>query len=118
MANDLGQRIRGRAPAVTGSNRASRLVAGFRHLGADSCVLFTNLEGKLGPNSAGDLYTDSALFLGLRFMSRVIVCAHEVQRNVRLVAYHPAIVAGLNIEDVARLHLDHPAIVHCGSRSP
>src|SRR6266404_3436364 len=48
---------------------------------------------------------------------RVLLGAHQVQRDVRLIADHPAVVSGRDVEDVASFHLDHAAIVHGGDRS-
>ena len=39
----LGQRIRGRAAAGAGSNRAFHTLGGFCRLGADSCAFFAHL---------------------------------------------------------------------------
>src|SRR5439155_24029755 len=47
---------------------------------------------------------------GLR--SRVALAAEDVQRDVRLVADHPAVVAGRYVEEVPRPHHDLAAVVH------
>src|SRR5579863_2972184 len=46
------------------------------------------------------------------FALRVLTRAHEMKRNVGLVAHHPAIVPGCDIEEISRFHFDDPAIVH------
>src|SRR5215469_7732907 len=41
-----------------------------------------------------------------------------MQGDVWLVADHPAVVSGSNVEDVPRAHLRDGTIVHCSCRAP
>src|SRR6185437_7032210 len=49
------------------------------------------------------------------FMLRVIACTGKVERHVRLAAHDPGIVAGGNIEHLARVQLDNFSIGHSRS---
>jgi hypothetical protein len=46
----------------------------------------------------------------------VVARTEEMQGDVGLVADHPAVVSGCNVEDVPRAHLSDGAIVHCSCR--
>src|SRR5579862_3056297 len=37
---------------------------------------------------------------------------HQVQRDIRFIAHNPTVVAGRDVENVARFHLDHAPIIH------
>src|ERR1017187_1303367 len=52
-----------------------------------------------------------------RLSVSVLVGAQEVQGDVRLVASHPTIVAGRDVKQVPRPHLDDAAGVHGGHSS-
>src|SRR5262249_19052287 len=43
----------------------------------------------------------------------VVVCAEKMQGNIGLVADHPAVVSGRDVEDISLAHLGDGAIVHC-----
>ena len=45
---------------------------------------------------------------------RVVSRSHEMQRDIRFIADHPAVVAGRDIEEVAGLHFNNPAVIHGG----
>jgi hypothetical protein len=47
-------------------------------------------------------------------MFGVFPSAREMQGDVRLIAYHPTIVSGRDVENISRLHLDNAAVVHGG----
>src|SRR5215217_8719795 len=49
--------------------------------------------------------------------SRVILAAHDVERYVRLVADHPAVMSRRHVEEVARLHDALLAVVHLHRRT-
>jgi hypothetical protein len=53
----------------------------------------------------------------LLFVGGVVGGAHHVDGDVGFVADDPAVVAGLDVEDVAGIHLDDAAIIHCRSGS-
>ena len=48
-----------------------------------------------------------------RVVPGVIRRAHEVKRNVWLIADNPAVVAGCNVEEVSRFYFDNAAVGHC-----
>jgi hypothetical protein len=45
-------------------------------------------------------------------LSRVMLGAKKMERDVRLVAYHPTVVAGPDVEKIAGFHFIITAIVH------
>jgi hypothetical protein len=47
----------------------------------------------------------------------VLVRAEQMQRDIGLVADHPAVVSGCDVEDISGAHLDDGAVVHCSSRA-
>src|SRR6266478_216758 len=52
------------------------------------------------------------------FCAGVCLRTHQVNRHIRLVAYHPTVVSRRNVKHVPGLHLDHAAIIHRGRRTP
>src|SRR6516165_4267100 len=48
----------------------------------------------------------------LLFLARVIARAHEVQRNIRLVANNPTVVPRRNIEHISGMHFDDTSVIH------
>src|SRR3954467_11505484 len=49
---------------------------------------------------------------GARLLGRVVLAAHDVQRDVGLVAHNPAVVARRDVEEVARPHDPLLPVVH------
>src|SRR5262245_31266956 len=45
-------------------------------------------------------------------LGRVALAAHDVERHIRLVAHHPAVVAGRHVEELAGAHHALGAVVH------
>src|SRR5258707_15639264 len=52
------------------------------------------------------------------FATGVVARAHQMQRDVRLVTYDPAVVSGGNVEDFAGLQFHDVAVVHGGGGPP
>jgi hypothetical protein len=46
--------------------------------------------------------------------TRIIARAHQMQRDIWLLAYDPTVMTSLYVEDVTCFHLNHVAVVHCG----
>jgi hypothetical protein len=50
--------------------------------------------------------TSALLFL------RVLACAHQMQRNVRLIPNDPTVVSRCDVKDISSFHLDNSAVIH------
>src|SRR6266478_4115194 len=51
------------------------------------------------------------------FCAGVCVRTDQVNRDIRLVAYHPTVMPWRNVKHVPSLHLNHAAIIHRGRRA-
>src|SRR5687768_5120130 len=90
-----------RTPSASSSAEGSRAVAVTVQPLAEYCRANSRPMPRLAP-------VTRTLGIG----RRVMVGAEEMQRHIRLVADHPAVVAGRDVKEVAGAHLDHPAVVH------
>src|SRR5579863_5458623 len=77
----------------------------------------TTANGELSLNGLCRLRGQAQALL-VPVLLRIISRAHQVQRNIRLVAHHPAVMARLYIKQIPGLHLKNTPVIHGSGGTP